>query len=199
MKSFWRSLRSQRASPAMTRVLDRIRLHAPVPLGKCLRKVIFLSGMPQPATAHGRSRSHRITSVDDRAIYLVRACGLRTPSSPVPGIGLGGLVPRSYRVDFPSIYFDSRDIRAHRPRMRMGDVSAPMEISVALCFCFRRYRQSPSRLPVNLPCADTDTTFASIFTVPLGKPTVGSINYDPYKGCRLCCYGWPGRVRSFAP
>ena len=28
-------------------------------------------------------------------IYLTQACGLNAPSSPIPGVGLGGLVPRT--------------------------------------------------------------------------------------------------------
>ena len=52
------------------------------------------SRLPQPATEHDRSGSSRLTPVDDEAIYLIRACGLLNPSTSIPSIGLGGLVPQ---------------------------------------------------------------------------------------------------------
>ena len=34
-----------------------------------------------------------LTDPDDLGVYLIRACGLTTSSCPIPGVGLGGLVP----------------------------------------------------------------------------------------------------------
>ena len=55
----------------------------------------FLSRLPEPATEHDRNGSTSLTPVEDGGIYLIRACGLFTPSSPIPGLGLGGLMPRA--------------------------------------------------------------------------------------------------------
>ena len=52
----------------------------------------FLSRLPEPATEHDRSGSTSLNPVEDGGIYLIRACGLSTPSSPIPGVGLFGLV-----------------------------------------------------------------------------------------------------------
>ena len=88
----------------------------------------FLSRLPQPATEHDRSGSRRLTPVDDDAIHLVRACGLLTPSTSIPGIGLGGLVPQPDSAvlgGLPLTSTDFRYFRAHEPRMRIDDLSAP--------------------------------------------------------------------------
>ena len=62
---------------------------------------IFLARFPEPATEYNRSgltnfNPVRLTSpnpVGDSGIYLLRARRLRAPSSPIPGVGLGGLAP----------------------------------------------------------------------------------------------------------
>ena len=54
----------------------------------------FLSRLPESATGHDRSGSTSLNPVEDGGVYLIRACGLNAPSSPIPGVGLGGLVPR---------------------------------------------------------------------------------------------------------
>ena len=54
----------------------------------------FLSRLPEPAIEHDRSGSSSLTPVEDGGIFLIRACGLRIRSSPTPGVGLSGLVPR---------------------------------------------------------------------------------------------------------
>ena len=48
----------------------------------------FLSRLPEPATEHDRNRSTSLNSVEDGGVYLIRVCGLNTPSSPIPGVGL---------------------------------------------------------------------------------------------------------------
>ena len=53
----------------------------------------FLARLPLPPTADDVSGASALTDPDDLGVYLIRACGLTTPSCPVPGVGLGGLVP----------------------------------------------------------------------------------------------------------
>ena len=53
----------------------------------------FLSRLPLPPIADNVSGASALTDPDDLGVYLIRACGLTTPSCPVPGVGLGGLVP----------------------------------------------------------------------------------------------------------
>ena len=53
----------------------------------------FLSRLPLPPIADDVSGASALTDPDDLGVYLIRACGLTTPSCPVPGVGLGGLVP----------------------------------------------------------------------------------------------------------
>ena len=52
----------------------------------------FLSRLPLPPIADVSGAS-ALTDPDDLGVYLIRACGLTTPSCPFPGVGLGGLVP----------------------------------------------------------------------------------------------------------
>ena len=121
-------------------------------------------------------------------IYLIRVCGLSTPSSPIPRVGLGGLVPRTESavlggLPFTSAdYCDSRtecavlgglpftsadfsDFRTHAPLIRIDGLSVPSERFVA--------RVSASVATVDrcpgrgwaLPAADN--TFASVFALSL--------------------------------
>ena len=88
----------------------------------------FLSRLPEPTTGHGRSGSTSLNPVEDGGIYLIRACGLRTPSSPIPGVGLGGLVPRTENAVLGWLPFTSADFYDFRTdglRMRIDDLSAP--------------------------------------------------------------------------
>ena len=52
----------------------------------------FLSRLPLPPIADDVSGASALTDPDDLGVYLLRAFGLTTPSCPVPGVGLGGLV-----------------------------------------------------------------------------------------------------------
>ena len=62
---------------------------------------IFPARFSEPATEYDRSGLTNFTlvgltspnPVGDSGIYLLRTRGLRAPSSPIPGFGLGGLVP----------------------------------------------------------------------------------------------------------
>ena len=88
----------------------------------------FLSRLPQPAPEHDLRGFSCLTPVDDEAIHLVSACGLLTLSTPVPGVGLGGLVPQPDSAVSGGLPLSStgfRDFRAHGPRMRIDDLSAP--------------------------------------------------------------------------
>ena len=102
----------------------------------------FLSRLHLPPIVDDVSGASALTDPDDLGVYLIRACGLTTPSCPVPGVGLGGLVPspdipvlgglppspdipvlgglsltlddfRAYRAPIPS---PSATIRPRRPR-----------------------------------------------------------------------------------
>ena len=87
----------------------------------------FFSLLLQPATEHDRSGSSRLTPADDEAIYLVRACDLHLPFTPVPYIGLGGLAlqPDSAVLSgLPLTPSDFHDFRAHGARMKIDDLPA---------------------------------------------------------------------------
>ena len=53
----------------------------------------FLSRLPEPATEHDCGGSTSLNPVEDGVIYLIRACGLSTLSSQIPGVGLVGWYP----------------------------------------------------------------------------------------------------------
>ena len=53
----------------------------------------FLSRLPLPPTDEDVSGASALTDPDDLGVYLIRVCGLTTPSCPVPGVGLGELAP----------------------------------------------------------------------------------------------------------
>ena len=53
----------------------------------------FLSRLPLPPIEEDISGASALTDPDDLGVYFIRACGLTTPSCPVPGVGLGGLTP----------------------------------------------------------------------------------------------------------
>ena len=53
----------------------------------------FLFRLPLPPIADDVSGASALMDPDDLGVYLIRARGLTTPSCPVPGVGLGGLVP----------------------------------------------------------------------------------------------------------
>ena len=127
----------------------------------------YLSRLPEPATEHDRSASSSLTPVDDDGIFLIQACGLRARSSPTPGVGLGGLVPRPESAvlgGLPVASSDFCDFRTNGPRMRIGNLSASSGRFVA--------RVSASVTTAHhclgrggfFPAADT--AFSSDFAVP---------------------------------
>ena len=101
--------------------------------------------------------------MDDGGIFLIRACGLRIRSSPTPGVGLGGLVPRPENAVLGGLPFassDFRDFRAHEPRMRIDDLSDFLGDLVA---CVSSTVTTVDRRPGRgyfFPAADT--VFASV-------------------------------------
>ena len=56
---------------------------------------IFLARLPEPATEYDYGGLTSFNPVGDSGIYLLRTGELRAPSSPIPGVGLGGLVHRT--------------------------------------------------------------------------------------------------------
>ena len=58
----------------------------------------FLSRLLLPHIEEDISGASALTDRDDLGVYLIRACGLITPSCPVPGAGLGGLAPSPYHT-----------------------------------------------------------------------------------------------------
>ena len=53
----------------------------------------FLSRLALSPIAEDISGVSALTDPDDLDVYLIRACGFTTPACPVPGVGLGGLIP----------------------------------------------------------------------------------------------------------
>ena len=66
----------------------------------------FLARLPETTTEYDCSGLTRFNPVGltnpnpvgNSGIYHLQTCGLRPPSSPIPGIALGGLVPRTKRT-----------------------------------------------------------------------------------------------------
>ena len=139
----------------------------------------FLSRLPEPATEHDRSGSTSLYPVEDGGIYLIRASGLNTPSSPIPGVGSGGLVPRTERVglgglmpltesavlgELPLTSSDFYNFRTHGPRTRVDDLcglsrSFVARLSASVTTVYRRLGRGWT-----VPAADND--FAAVFAVP---------------------------------
>ena len=115
----------------------------------------LLSRLPEPATEHDRSGLTSVNPVEDGGIYLRRVCGLNNPSSPIPGVGLGGLVPRTASAILGGLPFTSADI---------DDLSAPSgDSSLVFSAPVATVDRCPGRWRA-LPAADND--FASVFAVP---------------------------------
>ena len=112
--------------------------------------------------------STSLTPVKDGGIYLIRACGLHTPSSPIPGVGLGGLMPRTKSNALGGLLstsVDFCDFRAHGPRMRLEDLPTPSRRSVARVSASVATIHSPPRRGWASRAADN--YFASAFAVPI--------------------------------
>ena len=143
----------------------------------------FLLRLSQPATKDDRSGSSRFIPVDDDAIYLVRACGLRTSSTSNPAIGLIGQGPQpdsAVLSGLPLTSTDFRDFRAHRPRKRIDDLSAPTGTFVArLSALVGTGDDGLGRAPF---CPAADANLSPVFAVPSGaystRPTP-AVAYAP--------------------
>ena len=68
----------------------------------------FLSRLPEPAMEHDRTGSCSLTIVEDGGKFLIRACGLRSRSSPTPGVGLCGLIARPESAGLGGLRFALR-------------------------------------------------------------------------------------------
>ena len=159
---------------------------------------IFLARFPEPATEYDRSGLTHVNPVGstssnpigDSCIYLLQTDGLRAPSSPIPGVGLGGLVPHTESTalgglvplaestvlgglvprtkhaalgGLPLTSTAFHDFRTHEPRIRMDGLSAPSGRFIA--------RVSAS-VATNEGCTGRgsispadDTVFASVFAI----------------------------------
>ena len=53
----------------------------------------FLSRLPLSPIDEDISGASTLTDPDDLDVYLIRVCGFTIPACPVPGVGLGGLIP----------------------------------------------------------------------------------------------------------
>ena len=127
----------------------------------------FLSRLPDPATEHDRNGSTSLTPVEDGGIYLIRAWGLYTPSSPIPSVGLGGLIPCTENNALggrPFTPADVCDFSTHGPCMRLVDLPTPS-------------RRFISRVSASIATVDScpargggsradDYDFASVLSVP---------------------------------
>ena len=69
--------------------------------GSANGKADFLSRLPEPATKHERSGSSSLTPEDDGGVSLIRACGLRTRSSPTPVLVWVGWCPAPRTLFWP--------------------------------------------------------------------------------------------------
>ena len=128
-----------------------------------------------------------LTDPDDLGVYLIRACRLTTPSCPVPGVGLGGLVPSpdipvlgglAPSPDIPvlgGLPLTSDDFRTHR---------APLP-SPSATTCPRRPRATFPQAPC--------TTYTPLTPV--------TVPHDPYDGHEAKPRSWmviPHRAQTTA-
>ena len=83
----------------------------------------FLSRLPLSPIADDVSGAFALTDPDGLGVYIICACRLTTPSCPIPGVGLGGLVPSpnipvlgglAASPDIPVLGGTSDDFRTHR-------------------------------------------------------------------------------------
>ena len=147
----------------------------------------FLSRRPLPPIADNVSGASDLTDPNDLGVYLIRACRLTTPSCPVPGVGLGGLVPSpdipvlgglAPSPDIPvlgGLPLTSDDFRTHR---------APLP-SLSATTCPRRPRATFPQAPC--------TTYTPLTPV--------TVPHDPYDGHEAKPRSWmviPHRAQTTA-
>ena len=105
-------------------------------------------------------------------IFFIRAGGLNAPSSPILGVGLGGLVPRTESAVLGGLSFTSADycdFRTHGPHMRIDDLSAPSGRFVAgVSASVTTVDRCPGRNPT-LPAADNDSLRFSPYPPKLAR------------------------------
>ena len=126
----------------------------------------FLSRLPLPPIDEDVSGAFALTDPDDLGVYLIGACGLTTPSCPLPGVGLGGLAPSpdipvlgglapppdiSVSGGLPLTQDDSRTNRAPLPpqsmtvRSRRSCVPSPQAPSIICAISARDDTPRPPR------------------------------------------------------
>ena len=118
--------------------------------------------------------------VGDSGIYLLRTRGLRAPSSPNPGVSLGGLVflaestvlggfvPRTEHASLGGLPVTStafHNFHTHEPRIRTDGLSAPPGRFVARVSAFVATTQGCTGRGLISPAVDT--VFASVFAIPI--------------------------------
>ena len=92
---------------------------------------------------------------------------IRTRASPIPGVGLSGLVPHPESAALGGLPFassDVRDFRTHRPCMRIDDPSAPCGRFVARVTATVTTDDCRPGRGKLFPAADT--AFALVFAIP---------------------------------
>ena len=75
----------------LARIFVGVRLH-PYQKGRDNAIADFLSRLPLRPLEDELSGCYKLNDPDDLGVYL-RACGRTSPTSPSPGVGLGGLTP----------------------------------------------------------------------------------------------------------
>ena len=105
--------------------------------------------------------------------YLIRAGGLNALSSPIPGVGWGGLVPRTEGAVLGGLPFTSADycdFRTHGSHMRIDDLSAPSGRFVArVSASVATVDRCPGRGRA-LPAADNDSLRSSPYPPRSARP-----------------------------
>lgn len=94
--------------------------------------LIYSPNFPSPPGEDISSPS-ALSDPDDLGIYLIRACGLTTPSCLVPGFGLGGLVSPPDTPVPDGLLLTNYDFRTYRapmpPPYMVGTINCPYAIS----------------------------------------------------------------------
>ena len=183
----------------------------------------FLSCLPLPPIADDVSGASTLTDPDDLGVYLIRACRLTTRSCPVPGVGLGGLVPSpdipvlGGLVPSPDILvlgglpLTSDDFRTHRapipsPSATIRPRRPRATFPLAPCAIYainarddaprptRRTRSQTATLDGNTPSRpDYRTTAHSGFTASAAAASPPLRTSPPPRSARLGSTTSPGR------
>ena len=158
---------------------------------------VFLACFPDPATEYDHSGLTNFNPVGltganpvgKSGIYLLRTRRLRTSSSPIPGVilgghaplaestVLGGLVPRAEHAALGGLPVTStafHDFRTHEPRRFDGISSFPGTFAACVSATVATTKGCTGRGSIS-PSADT--VFASVFTITIlgGMGSAGAL------------------------